>query len=152
MTLGKRPPLPNQILQTVVNLDTYEGMSGRYDTLNVDEAQVMTSMLGMFGNATDEGGKPLKFGTHKVVLDIDLPAQLIPSSTPGHYHLIIDREVTWEHYAAMLITMGAAGILEPGYVGASLARGYTAVRLPWVKKQPATVDLSKIKSQEPTPF
>ncbi|MBV9919827.1 MAG: hypothetical protein JOY78_03095 [Pseudonocardia sp.] len=71
---------------------------------------------------------------HRVVLDIDLPAKLIPSSTPGHSHLYINHEMSWEDYTRLLNVLAEVGIVEPGYVRASLDRGYTAVRLPWIKK------------------
>ena len=39
----------------------------------------------------------------------------------------------------ILEALRAAGIVEPGYVGASEARGYTAIRLPWVKREERAV-------------
>jgi hypothetical protein len=72
---------------------------------------------------------------HTVVLDIDMEAKLVPSSTEGHYHLYIDKTMGWDKYVRLLEALAEAGILEPGYVGASIARGFTAVRLPWVKKE-----------------
>lgn len=74
---------------------------------------------------------------HYPVLDLDLPARLLPSSTPGHGHLYIDRLLRWEQYAVLLDALGEAGILQPGYVSASKKRGHTAVRLPWVSKPAA---------------
>lgn len=32
------------------------------------------------------------------------------------------------------MTLAAAGVLEDGYVRASIARKHTAVRLPWIRK------------------
>jgi len=71
---------------------------------------------------------------HNVVLDLDLPATLLPSSTPGHFHLFIERPMTWETYLNLIDAMVAAGLVEPGYRDASVTRGHTAVRLPWIKK------------------
>lgn len=71
---------------------------------------------------------------HLPVLDLDFPCQLIPSSTPGKFHLYMDKEVTWLQYANVLTAMAAAGLLEPGYVGASIAAGATFVRKPGVYK------------------
>jgi hypothetical protein len=71
---------------------------------------------------------------HKPVIDIDIPAKLWPSSTPGHSHLYIDIEMPWSKYVTLLTALMEAGIVEPGYVKASIARGYTAVRPPWVSK------------------
>lgn len=72
--------------------------------------------------------------THFPVIDIDIPARLIPSSTPGHSHLYIDHPVPESMYWPLLHALADAGIVEQGYVDASEARGYTSVRLPWVRK------------------
>ena len=71
---------------------------------------------------------------HTVMLDLDVPARLVPSSTPGHSHLYIDRAMAWPEYEQLLKALAAAGVLEPGYVDASIERKHTALRLPWVKK------------------
>lgn len=71
---------------------------------------------------------------HMVVLDIDIPAVLIPSSTPGHSHLYIQSSMDWETYQRLLVALSDAGVIQPGYAGASITRGFTAVRLPWVSK------------------
>jgi hypothetical protein len=71
---------------------------------------------------------------HIPVLDIDMPCALYPSSTEGKYHLYIDCPLTWEEYKKLLDVMAEVGIIESGFANASIAKGYTAVRLPWVKK------------------
>lgn len=78
-----------------------------------------------------EEGAPL----HRPAIDIDVPARLIPSSTPGHHHLYLDVDCTWEQYEALLKALNACGIVETGYVLAALERKATFVRLPWVKKK-----------------
>ena len=71
---------------------------------------------------------------HKVLLDIDHPAFLTESSTPGHYHLWIDCSVEWEKLQVMLVAMAEAGVIEAGYAEACMARGYTSLRPPWRHK------------------
>lgn len=105
----------------------------------------------------DEDGKPIKYvmpdavanlhdanlitsrvqdsDKHKIILDIDFPVKVIQSTTPGHYHLYIDKEIEFYALEDLLITMSAVGIVEHGYARASIQRGYTAVRLPWIKKE-----------------
>lgn len=73
-------------------------------------------------------------GKHRPLLDIDFPAAVIPSSTEGHCHLYIDKELEWKDYQKLLNVLADLGIIEHGYRGASLARGYSALRLPWIKK------------------
>lgn len=76
-------------------------------------------------------------GMHAPALDIDWPCQLIESSTPGHFHLYIDKPLTWAHYVKLLTVMAEVGLLEEGYVGASLRDGATILRRPGVKKEPS---------------
>ena len=71
---------------------------------------------------------------HRPVLDIDVPARLVPSSTPGHHHLYLDVDLTWGRYRDLLAALAAAGVIEDGYVRAAEARGATHARLPWVRK------------------
>jgi hypothetical protein len=72
---------------------------------------------------------------HKVLLDLDVPAKLIPSTTEGHSHLYIDIEVEDDKYIPLLKVLADVGIIEPGYAVASERRGHTSLRLPWVKKE-----------------
>lgn len=73
-------------------------------------------------------------GLHMPILDLDMQAMLLKSSTFGHYHLYIDCPMTWEHYQKLLDVLAEVGILEPGYVGVSKKRKRTQVRTPWTKK------------------
>jgi hypothetical protein len=71
---------------------------------------------------------------HKVVIDLDLDAKLVPSSTPGHHHLFINKPMRWDQLVRLLCVLAEVGILEPGYVSACIAQGHTSVRLPHVRK------------------
>lgn len=72
--------------------------------------------------------------THYPVLDLDFRAHLVPSSTKGHFHLYLDKELSWDAYRLLLCVLAHVGILEPGYVDASLERRATFVRKPGVTK------------------
>lgn len=74
-------------------------------------------------------------GWHTVAIDLDVHAQLVPSTTPGHSHLYIDKAMTWANYLKLLHVLAEVGVLEPGYVGASERRGHTTLRLPWIAKE-----------------
>lgn len=74
---------------------------------------------------------------HYPVLDIDVRAHLVPSSTSGHTHLYLDHPLTPDQLWKLCDVMAEVGILEPGYVSACKERGYTSVRLPWIKKEKA---------------
>jgi hypothetical protein len=99
-------------------------------TTSEQEANVVTSaLLGQRSAVSDD------LSLHAPVLDIDFGAQLIPSSTPGHFHLYFEKAMTWDNYCGLLKALGDVGILEAGYVKASLRRGYSSVRKPGVYKQ-----------------
>lgn len=74
---------------------------------------------------------------HDLVLDIDHPCWLIPSTTPGHYHLYVKLPgagMSNAQHADLLTALANAGVIEWGYASASTARGWTSVRLPWIEK------------------
>jgi len=74
-------------------------------------------------------------GTHMPVLDIDrIPVRLLESSTPGNYHLYIDKEMEWPVYVTLLRALAEAGVVEKGWVEASIKQGSTFVRKPGVPK------------------
>ena len=79
-------------------------------------------------------GDPIPEPNHKPVLDIDLPVWVRESTTPGHYHLIIDKEMPWDDYKRLLNVMCDVGILEPGFVKAAISRGASWIRTPWTEK------------------
>lgn len=90
---------------------------------------------------------------HAPVLDIDFQAQLIPSSTPGHYHLYLDKEMSWWRYKRLLKSLYKAGIIEKGYYKGSLQTKQTLVRKPTIRKPPELIpsrmkDLHHVRLKE----
>lgn len=67
---------------------------------------------------------------HMPVIDIDLPCKLVPSRTEGHFHLYIDKPMTWRQYTRVLEALMEAGVVEPGYYMATLNHGASFVRTP----------------------
>lgn len=86
---------------------------------------------------------------HALLIDLDVPAWLIPSSTEGHSHLYVDAKIPTQTYFALLDCLADAGVIQRGYANSSKHRGGTALRLPWIKKSdtapavPSAVDLAK---------
>lgn len=71
-------------------------------------------------------------GYHMPAIDIDFPCHLRETETPGHFHLLIDVPMKWEAYVRLLEALVEAGVVEPGYLRASLERGSTFLaREPW---------------------
>lgn len=77
------------------------------------------------------------FGEHHLItIDLDVDHVYIPSTTPGHGHLLVNHPIAWEKYSRLLLLLLELGVLEEGYVDATLRRGYSAVRVPWIMKEP----------------
>lgn len=102
-------------------------------TDNIEDANVIISRT-LPGPWVDPD-IPVRYLKHKVIVDIDMPVKVIESSTPGHSHLYIDVDVTWKQFMKLLDALVDAGIVQAGYRDASSARGFTALRLPWIKKE-----------------
>jgi hypothetical protein len=71
---------------------------------------------------------------HALLLDLDIPAYLVPSSTPGHSHLYVDAVIHESKYWPLIEALADAGVIEKGYADVSKKRGFTTLRLPWAKK------------------
>lgn len=79
---------------------------------------------------------------HAPVLDIDkINVQVVPSTTPGNYHLYIDRVMDWKKYERLLTALYECGIIEYEYYYLAIRQKYTAVRLPWIKKEMSEEDI-----------
>lgn len=122
------------------------------DTELVDDPADAEVVLSTSGN-TGKSGKytwmaeePL----HRPIIDLDFPAALIPSTTPGHFHLYIDKEMPWSTYQHLLEAFVAAGLMEEGYRNASVARKFTSVRMPSVKKRWTSPARSSAKNPNTT--
>ena len=78
----------------------------------------------------------LNNGLHSPAIDIDIPMEVIPSSTPGHHHVYFPGvELPYEEYMALLLALRNAGIISYGYFEHSRRRGQTLLRPPHVKKE-----------------
>lgn len=121
---------------------------GHYDNeSDVDErtlavspavANVTSSRIDVLSNFTDDPKEArVRDGydvLHAPVLDIDFPVVVIPSTTPGHFHLYIEKEVCWTDYSMLLDALAECGIIEKGYARASQERGAAYVRVPTAVK------------------
>lgn len=77
----------------------------------------------------------VRTGVHMPVIDCDYGIQAVASSSPGHYHLYIDRELTWDQYKALLDGFKKAGLIEEGWYNNALRDKRSYVRLPHIKKR-----------------
>lgn len=96
---------------------------------DVNDADIITSKI--------KGSADL----HTIMLDLDVPAKLVPSSTEGHSHLYIDVKLDRDRYARLLGALQDAGVIQFGFAWGFAVRGATSLRLPWVTKESVTDDL-----------
>jgi len=90
---------------------------------------VPESEANLVGSLCDDGV------SHMPVLDIDrMAVRVVPSTTPGNFHLYIDKPMPWSDYAELIEMLAVVGIIERGYANASLERRATFVRKPGVLK------------------
>ena len=87
-----------------------------------DVANVVCSSLNRDGNLY-----------HRPMIDLDFDAALLPSSTPGHWHLYLDKVMDDETYKEFIKAMNHFGIVANGNVN-QLKKGGTFLRLPHVRK------------------
>jgi hypothetical protein len=118
-----KTPYPGQVHRWV----DFDESSTDYE----DDRPVMVTDHANVATSTIEGTLSVE---HKLLVDIDLPCKLIESTTPGHFHFYVDKKISYKQLINILKAMSDAGIVEPGYYKASKSRGYTSVRLPWIKK------------------
>jgi hypothetical protein len=71
---------------------------------------------------------------HYPLIDIDMDAALLPSSTKGHHHLYIKQGMSWEAYEKLLVALVEAGIVQYGVLNNARKNKYTSLRMPHVKK------------------
>lgn len=133
MTLPIRGTILGKVegLDDPVGDDDYEGERRPVDLgTPVEDSNIITSLQD--GHTVEQIEN--KDTYHRIILDIDAPVKVVPSSTGGHFHLYIDVAVHWDEYSELLDALVNAGVLEEGYVEASKREGYTSARLPWIKK------------------
>lgn len=95
---------------------------GRWTVENWDDANLQSSL-------TTDGG-------HAVVLDVDMPAELRPSSTPDHYHFIAypKKTVPWERMERFMEAAADVGLISRNYLRHCKLRQMSMVRRPGVPK------------------
>lgn len=75
-----------------------------------DEVSLIGSLDPSSLNIDDE---PL----HRLLIDVDMNVECIPSRTPGHYHLIFPEmpATDWEHINRVLQALAAVGVVQQEY-------------------------------------
>lgn len=124
-------------IDQVLDALAHTGVRKRYDVnLGTDYGSHSVVRETPDGNlVSSESTQP---GEHLPVIDLDIPHRLVPSSTPGHSHLYIDKPVTWEQYKHLLEALLECGIIGQGWFNQAMLDGKTWVRAPdWTKEREA---------------
>lgn len=116
-------PAPGEELYTLYDV---------VDSENLEGSEIVTSMVRVKGIGVEAA--KIYNTKHKVAIDIDLPCALVESTTPGNFHLYIDKEISRAQYDKILSALTEAGIVQEGYYRAFEERGFTTLRTPWTKK------------------
>ncbi len=62
------------------------------------------------------------------ILDLDFDCKLVESSTRGHYHLYLNKVISWDQYKPILTALHNAGLINTFWYESSLASKGTFVR------------------------
>jgi hypothetical protein len=101
-------------------------------TLEDPEANLISSLIDTPHKLFQRGQKePL----HAPAIDLDVPSHLVASSTPGHFHLYIDKPMPWSKYRKLLEVLRECDLIEEGFLRSSLDRRQSYLRLPHIKKK-----------------
>ncbi len=76
---------------------------------------------------------------HAPALDVDHKVECYESSTPGHYHILIDVPMRWWKYKMLMWWMYKCGILEKGYYKASAKKKASYLRKKGILKPDAKI-------------
>lgn len=77
-------------------------------------------------------GAKAEDGLYYPVLDMDFPCHLYPSETEGHFHLFLDKGLTWKEYRDLLEVLANTGLLEKSFVKQGILHMDTYVATkPW---------------------
>lgn len=147
----KVPPMTDENWQSIPefarnNIFRYSNILQSSDVVESKEEQVMIDDVPV--QQANLISSDLPNGNHKPMLDIDISAAFIPSSTPGHGHLYLDQELTWEKYERLLTVLHDCGIIQTGVMNNAIKRKYTALRLPWHSKAEELYETYKEESNE----
>lgn len=96
---------------------------------NKNRWRVDPSEANLISSRTDDGRQ-------MPIIDLDFDFHLEESSTPGHYHLYLDKPIPRRKFVALMLALWYSGVVEMGFAVWSLRRMGNFARLPGIEKQP----------------
>ena len=117
----KYPTKADALATGVDDIEAHYKIGSRVEWRDLpDEANLVSSMTNT--------GEPHK-GFHAIAVDIDHQCHLLPSRTPVHFHLYVDKKIPWKQYIEWLRISAEIGIVEEGFYRACLAKGMSTLRM-----------------------
>lgn len=123
---SKLAKLRNQKIQRKYIRKHLFTVGGGYDSTGTEVVEykiVPEGEANLISSKTDDG-------FHAPVLDLDFNCDLIPSLTEGHFHLYLDKRLTWKQYQKLLKVMVDVGLVEKNWVQSGAKAECTMVRKP----------------------
>jgi hypothetical protein len=152
-TLSKLRQLPDwlwdQAFTKIEDLHTDSEQTLRYANEEVDpgEGNLITSRITAAKQLVGSGDPwAVEYEKHRMrlLLDIDMPVY-VRETSPGKYHLAIDRVITRDQHDEIVRALKSAGILQRGFADSALGSDLGAcLRPPWVSKD----DLDEAKATQ----
>ena len=99
----------------------YDAGLSTWDGYRAVERSLAPPADGLPGNRAPDGQAV-------AALRLAAATRLVPSHTPGHFHLYVDQAVSWQDYECLLRAMQEAGFVEKGFYLMALRRGMTMLR------------------------
>lgn len=94
-----------------------------------NRAQVTQEQANLMSSRTTDGRQ-------MPIIDLDYNFELVPSSTEGHYHLMLNVPMGRIRFTALMLVLWWTGVVEMGYAVWSIRRMGNFVRLPGIEKKP----------------
>lgn len=135
--------LQKAFVDFLINADSKEGPTDERVVRDNTEWEDSTAMSSLITRGPDKG-------KHILMLDLDIRHAYVPSTTPGHGHLIIYKPMTQETMLRLLDRLGELDIIEPGFASSARHRGAAWLRLPWIKKLWGPSDPEPIALEAPS--
>lgn len=125
---GEPEPLPREI--------TPDMLDEAYDSDCDDGGLEYRALL----QERDRRGFAMNDREHMPLFDFDFPVAVRPSSTPGKYHVYLNKAISWVEYRNILNAFADAGLLEEGWVDSARRQGQAFLRCPGVDKPAAQIE------------
>lgn len=106
----------------LASLIKYRQRRNRYRVLRVEDANLVSS------RTTD--------GRQMPIIDLDFDFEIRESSTPGHYHLLLNKPISNVKFVVLMLVLWWTGSVEMGYAVWSIRRMGNFARVPGVAKKP----------------